>query len=178
MPEVHVSISKCSSPSMTPGPSQLNKQCSHLAVAEKVGSPSVHTPMLLQRDLSVPRCQLIPVPSLSTPSSIRKLLEVQVSLNKCPSPSITPSPSKLNEQSSHTAVAEEVGSPVCTPSLFQNTEIELSVPRCSLTHGPSETKDHPTTGVDCVTVPHDDFVCEKVVKTSKHHFTVLNQTCY
>ena len=54
MPEVYVSLSKCSSPSMTPGPSQFNKQCSHLAVAEKVVSPSVHTPILLQRDLSVP----------------------------------------------------------------------------------------------------------------------------
>ena len=39
---------------MTPGPSQFNKQCSHVAVAEKVVSPSVHTPILLQRDLSVP----------------------------------------------------------------------------------------------------------------------------
>ena len=54
MPEVYVSLSKCSSPSMTPGPSQLYKQCSHLAVAEKVVSPSVHTPILLQRDLSLP----------------------------------------------------------------------------------------------------------------------------
>uniref|UniRef100_A0A1X7UCX7 Uncharacterized protein n=1 Tax=Amphimedon queenslandica TaxID=400682 RepID=A0A1X7UCX7_AMPQE len=169
MPEVHVSLSKCPSPSMTPGPSKLNKQNSHLAVAKTVGSPSVHTPILLQNkkwDFSVP---LNSVTSKSTPTSIHKMREVQVSLRMCPSPSMTPSPSKLKEQSFHLAVAEEVGSPsVCTPSLFQNKKLELSVPRCLLTPFPFKMKDHRTTGVDSVTVPHNDFVGQKVAIKSFH----------
>uniref|UniRef100_A0A1X7UBX6 Uncharacterized protein n=1 Tax=Amphimedon queenslandica TaxID=400682 RepID=A0A1X7UBX6_AMPQE len=48
MLEVHVSLSVCPSPSMTPGPSKLNKQSSNLAVAEIVGSPFVFTPTLLE----------------------------------------------------------------------------------------------------------------------------------
>ena len=78
MPEVFESLSKCSSPSMTPGPSQLNKQCSHLAVAEKVGS-HVHTPA----DGFV--CTKVPTDPSSilkySPTSIHKLLGVQVSLS-------------------------------------------------------------------------------------------------
>ena len=100
MPEVYVSLSKCSSPSMTPGPSQFNKQCS---LAEKVVSPSVHTPILLQRDLSVPRCLLSPV------------------------------------------------------------------------HVPSKMKDHQTTAVDCVAVPHDNIVGEKVAFHSLESDCVIDE---
>uniref|UniRef100_A0A1X7VJQ5 Uncharacterized protein n=1 Tax=Amphimedon queenslandica TaxID=400682 RepID=A0A1X7VJQ5_AMPQE len=87
---------KCPSLSMTPGPLKLNKQSSHLAVAEKAGS-FVCTPILLQNikwDSSVPMCFLSPVPSQSTPTSVYKMWEVQVFLSRFPSPSMTLSPSK------------------------------------------------------------------------------------
>uniref|UniRef100_A0A1X7U8S3 Uncharacterized protein n=1 Tax=Amphimedon queenslandica TaxID=400682 RepID=A0A1X7U8S3_AMPQE len=44
--------------------------------------------------------------------------------------------------------------------------LELSVPRCFLTPFPFKMKDHRTTGVDCVTVPHNDFMGQKVVTKS------------
>uniref|UniRef100_A0A1X7UP45 Uncharacterized protein n=1 Tax=Amphimedon queenslandica TaxID=400682 RepID=A0A1X7UP45_AMPQE len=124
--KLEIFVSKCCSPSNTAVLPQIARHCpvvliSHTASAvHKVGSHSICTVTSVDNmlenkkwDSSVP---LTSVPSKSTPTSIHKMWEVQVSLSKHPSPSMTPSPSKLKEQSFHIAVAEDVGSlSVCTP---------------------------------------------------------------
>uniref|UniRef100_A0A1X7TVQ8 Uncharacterized protein n=1 Tax=Amphimedon queenslandica TaxID=400682 RepID=A0A1X7TVQ8_AMPQE len=117
--KLKISVSKCCSPSNTPVLLQIPRQ----------STPVVHN------SHTVSTVHKVGSHSICTQTSVDNMSEVHVSLSKCPSPSMTAGPSKLNKQSSHLAMAEIVGSPsVRTPILLQNKKGDFSQYRWHLFH--------------------------------------------